>query len=335
MGGGSGESCGGQICGQNEFCCGPPACGNCRNILTGPNCPTSCGGSKGAGGAGGASGATCPAVPPQPGGNCTVGLNCYYEDCAGAGRTVASCVAGSTVEPRWQVATGACTAVTCPNPSSLTCPAGQLCFISAGGAVLVTCGTNTCGTSAISVQLPAVLQRGLLGARIGADRNHRLLQHVPTGRMPLSDLVRKIFVLLLLLAVEAVARPPSPTQTAAVGRTRGEQVEQPEVADMEAEAGRRRARRDHRRRGYGWRVWLWRPRRCRWRRGRNGRNDDVRFARVHEQRTVRAPKLWRRGSTVQSGRRWRPVSDRMDLSGFLQHFTDTGARLRGATVHPA
>ena len=41
------------------------------------------------------------------------------------------------------------------------------------------------------LQLPAILQRGLLGARIRADRNHRLVQHVPTGRMPLSDLVRE------------------------------------------------------------------------------------------------------------------------------------------------
>jgi hypothetical protein len=111
---------------------------------------TGAAGRGGSGGAGGTSAATCPAVPPQPGGNCTVGLNCYYEDCAGAGRTVASCVAGSIVEPTWQVATGACTAVTCPNPSSLTCPAGQLCFISAGGAVLATCETNSCGTSLIS-----------------------------------------------------------------------------------------------------------------------------------------------------------------------------------------
>lgn len=107
-------------------------------------------GRGGAGGAGGTSAATCPAVPPQPGGNCTGGLNCYYEDCAGPGRTIATCVVGSAAAPRWQVTTGACTAVTCPNPSSLTCPAGQLCFVSAGGAVLVACGNNDCGTSPIS-----------------------------------------------------------------------------------------------------------------------------------------------------------------------------------------
>ena len=112
------------------------------------------GGSGGAsGGRGGGGGTAAPRArpsPPEPGTNCPGGLNCYYEDCSGAGRTIASCVAGSASAPRWQVTTGACTAVTCPNPSSQSCPAGQLCFIAAGGAIFATCGSNTCGTSAIS-----------------------------------------------------------------------------------------------------------------------------------------------------------------------------------------
>jgi hypothetical protein len=73
-GGGGGESCGGQICGQDEFCCGPPACGNCRNILTGPNCPTSCGGAggnAGQGGRGGQGGADCTVT------GCPTGQVCY------------------------------------------------------------------------------------------------------------------------------------------------------------------------------------------------------------------------------------------------------------------
>jgi hypothetical protein len=107
-------------------------------------------GNAGRGGTGGTSVATCPAAPPQPGSNCTGGLNCYYEDCAGAGRTIASCVTGSAAAPRWQVTTGACTPVSCSSSSSLPCPAGQLCYIAAGGAVLATCGPNTCGTSPIS-----------------------------------------------------------------------------------------------------------------------------------------------------------------------------------------
>ena len=35
--------CNGQTCKSTEFCCGPPACGRCANILTGPLCPTTCG----------------------------------------------------------------------------------------------------------------------------------------------------------------------------------------------------------------------------------------------------------------------------------------------------
>lgn len=41
---GDGGLCSGVVCKANEFCCGPPACGSCANVLQGPNCPTSCGG---------------------------------------------------------------------------------------------------------------------------------------------------------------------------------------------------------------------------------------------------------------------------------------------------
>jgi len=109
------------------------------------------GGSAGTGGAGGTSAPACPAAPPQSGSNCAPGLSCYYEDCAGAGRTVATCVAGSVSSPRWQVTTSACTAVTCPNPASSTmCAAGQVCVVRVGGALFADCVCNSCGTSAIS-----------------------------------------------------------------------------------------------------------------------------------------------------------------------------------------
>ncbi len=78
----------------------------------------------GRGGGGGAQTATCPTVPPQSGTNCTIGLDCYYEDCAGVGVTNATCVAGVSA-PRWVVTTSACTTVVCPNPSTMMCPAGQ------------------------------------------------------------------------------------------------------------------------------------------------------------------------------------------------------------------
>jgi hypothetical protein len=41
-GGAGAGTCNGQTCQSDEFCCGPPACGECKKILTGPNCPTSC-----------------------------------------------------------------------------------------------------------------------------------------------------------------------------------------------------------------------------------------------------------------------------------------------------
>ena len=38
----------------------------------------------------------------------------------------------------------------CPNPSTMTCPAGQICVVRAGGAISTECVSNSCGTSAIS-----------------------------------------------------------------------------------------------------------------------------------------------------------------------------------------
>jgi hypothetical protein len=34
--------CGGKACKEDQFCCGPPACGHCANKLMGPECPTKC-----------------------------------------------------------------------------------------------------------------------------------------------------------------------------------------------------------------------------------------------------------------------------------------------------
>jgi hypothetical protein len=41
-GSGTGGLCGNRACGSDEFCCGPPACGHCAKVLTGPNCPATC-----------------------------------------------------------------------------------------------------------------------------------------------------------------------------------------------------------------------------------------------------------------------------------------------------
>ena len=116
---------------------------------TGPGGATATGGRNAAGGASGSGGATaCPAVAPQPGGSCAPGLSCYYEDCPGAGRTIASCVSGSSAMPRWSITTGACMTVSCMNAPGMTCPAGQVCLVRTSGVgTFAECVTNTCGTS--------------------------------------------------------------------------------------------------------------------------------------------------------------------------------------------
>jgi hypothetical protein len=103
------------------------------------------GGSTGTGGAGGAGGSTgqapCPSTPPQSGAACTSG-DCAYENCAGEGRTAASCRNGA-----WVVETAACDVVTC---GSVTCAAGQICLQQVGGALISSCVQNTCGSAPIA-----------------------------------------------------------------------------------------------------------------------------------------------------------------------------------------
>jgi len=86
--------------------------------------------------------ASCPAAAPASGASCGPAQTCFYEDCAGAGRTVASCAGGGA----WSVESGPCTTVLC---QGLTCPAGQICMMSGGGALLVSCVENTCAGAAI------------------------------------------------------------------------------------------------------------------------------------------------------------------------------------------
>jgi hypothetical protein len=100
------------------------------------------GGSSGGGsGGGGAAAANCPGAAPIAGQTCNVAASCFYEDCGASGRTVATCANGA-----WNVETGACTGVFC---HSQTCAVGQVCLMLAGGALLVDCVANTCGTGAI------------------------------------------------------------------------------------------------------------------------------------------------------------------------------------------
>jgi hypothetical protein len=103
-------------------------------------------GRGGSGGAGGTTASACPSAPPQAGGPCN-GQGCFYEDCAGAGRTAAHCTNGV-----WVVDRAPCAAPTCPGiGGSFTCAAGQICWQSAGGAVQPTeCLANGCGTGPVT-----------------------------------------------------------------------------------------------------------------------------------------------------------------------------------------
>jgi hypothetical protein len=104
---------------------------------------------------------TCPQTPPTNAASCgTVGYSCFYEDCAGAGRTQAVCASGT-----WTVQTAACSSITCTGAgattTTLTCAAGKICVrtTSGGGAYMVqpACVDNACGKGPISPQcLPSL-----------------------------------------------------------------------------------------------------------------------------------------------------------------------------------
>ena len=94
----------------------------------------------------------CPQVAPKNGSACSsANGTCYYEDCAGAGRELATCVAGS-----WQVQSAACGSFACQAPNTdaggLTCAAGQVCVVTTSTSFNVTpaCVDQTCGTGPVS-----------------------------------------------------------------------------------------------------------------------------------------------------------------------------------------
>jgi hypothetical protein len=108
-------------------------------------------GGKGGTGAGGATGGAgsltlaCPANPPVHGSSCTpLPEACFYEDCAGVGRTAATCNQGA-----WAVQTTGCAAVQCDGLST-TCSSGQICSVIQGGAHLAMCTESACGTGPVT-----------------------------------------------------------------------------------------------------------------------------------------------------------------------------------------
>jgi hypothetical protein len=99
---------------------------------------------------------TCPQTAPSNASACgPVDFSCFYEDCAGAGRTQAACTTG-----KWTVQTAACTTTACAGggitPGTLTCDIGKICVrtTGGGGAYVITpsCATNACGTGPITTQ---------------------------------------------------------------------------------------------------------------------------------------------------------------------------------------
>jgi len=89
---------------------------------------------------------TCPDAAPQDGDGCVATQSCFYEDCSGAGRTVATCVQGA-----WSVTSGACNTFACQSGITATsCDAGKVCVAIASGFPVTLCVANSCGTGPVS-----------------------------------------------------------------------------------------------------------------------------------------------------------------------------------------
>jgi hypothetical protein len=89
---------------------------------------------------------TCPNAAPRDGDGCASAQSCFYEDCAGAGRTVATCVQGA-----WSVTNGPCNTFACQSGITATsCEAGKVCVAIASGFPVTLCVTNSCGTGPVS-----------------------------------------------------------------------------------------------------------------------------------------------------------------------------------------
>ena len=104
-------------------------------------------GAPAAGAGGAAQSPVCPGTAPLAASACAAaGQRCFYEDCAGAGRSDASCDNGS-----WTVHTAACGAVHCTGfASGTSCATGQVCSIIEGGAISTMCAQSSCGSGPVT-----------------------------------------------------------------------------------------------------------------------------------------------------------------------------------------
>jgi hypothetical protein len=88
---------------------------------------------------------TCPQTPPTNTLSCgSASMTCFYDNCPSTGRTQARCAGGT-----WTVQTAACSTVNC---ISRTCPSGQICLVTEGGAVGVQCVDNACGQGPVTAE---------------------------------------------------------------------------------------------------------------------------------------------------------------------------------------
>jgi hypothetical protein len=87
----------------------------------------------------------CPSeLPPADSACPSVNQNCYYEDCSGAGRSLASCA-----DDGWAVSTAPCADTVYCSAGGAECSEGEICLIRAGGAFLQECVPNTCETGPV------------------------------------------------------------------------------------------------------------------------------------------------------------------------------------------
>jgi hypothetical protein len=154
-GGGSGHDAGGSG-GANGGSAG--AAGDAGKGGAGSGGTSGSGGTLGSGGTSGSAGATggggggaqapaCPPTAPASASACTAnGQRCFYEDCAGAGRTAASCNGSS-----WTVQTGACGVVQCIGlPGGMNCASGRICAVSFSGSIGGMCNPSSCGKGPVT-----------------------------------------------------------------------------------------------------------------------------------------------------------------------------------------
>lgn len=100
-----------------------------------------------------ASATICPTVAPVDRATCSGAVTCSYQDCAGAGRTLATCRSNL-----WTVETAACDTTRCAGAgttaTTLICKADEVCVLttSGGGAYWIRpdCVKNTCSPAAVA-----------------------------------------------------------------------------------------------------------------------------------------------------------------------------------------